>query len=209
MRPRCLIFIGCLAAIPVAAAWVQYLLHGLPPVPTLTLAQLKVLPGTPGFPAWLRLAHFVNFIFLFFLVRSGLSILVDHPRLYTDIGCTPGTEWARFTPLKVPTDRLWTAKDDCRYISPWLALPGFRHTVGIARQWHFLSVLFWVVNGFIYVALLFLCGHWTRLVPTSWHIIPDAWSNFVYYSTFHLPHEPDGFYRYNALQQLAYFASSS
>jgi hypothetical protein len=30
----------------------------------------------------------------------------------------------RFTPTKVPTDLLWTAKDDARYISPWLALPG-------------------------------------------------------------------------------------
>ena len=44
------------------------------------------------------------------------------------------------------------------------------------------------------------------LVPTSWQIVPDAWAVFVHYATFHLPPEPNGFYHYNALQQLAYFA---
>jgi sulfoxide reductase catalytic subunit YedY len=61
------------------------------------------------------------------LIRSGLSILMDHPRLYLNDHCTPGTEWIRFTPLTVPKDRLWTARDDARYISPAVALPGYRH----------------------------------------------------------------------------------
>ena len=46
-----------------------------------------------------------------------------HPRLYFNDHCTPGTEWIRFTPLRVPTDRIWTAKDDARYISPLSRLP--------------------------------------------------------------------------------------
>src|SRR5262249_24339246 len=33
----------------------------------------------------------------------------------------------------------------------------------------------------------------------------EAWAVFVHYATFHLPSEPDGFYRYNSLQQLSYF----
>jgi len=37
--------------------------------------------------------------------------------------------------------------------------------------------------------------------------VPNAWNVFVHYATFHLPPEPDGFYRYNALQQLAYFGA--
>ena len=64
------------------------------------------------------------------LIRSGLSILMDHPRLYFNNGCTPGTESIRFTPLKVPKDRVWRASDDDRYISPIFALPGYRHSVG-------------------------------------------------------------------------------
>jgi DMSO/TMAO reductase YedYZ molybdopterin-dependent catalytic subunit/thiosulfate reductase cytochrome b subunit len=105
----------------------------------------------------------------------------------------------------VPTDRLWTAKEDSRHLSPWIGLPGYRHTVGMARHWHFLSVLFWVGNGAAFVALLFGTGYWRRLVPMSWQVFPDAWAVFVHYATLHLPQEPNGFYRYNALQQLAYF----
>jgi hypothetical protein len=33
------------------------------------------------------------------LIRSGVSILMDHPRLYWNDHCTPGNEWIRFTPL--------------------------------------------------------------------------------------------------------------
>ena len=131
---------------------------------------------------------------------------MEHPRLYWNVHCTPNTEWLRLTPIEVPTDRVWTAKDDARYLSPWIGLPGYRHTVGIARHWHFLSVLFWVGNGLIFVVLLFGTGQWRRLVPASWSVVPDAWAVFVHYATFHLPPEPNGFYRYNALQQLSYFA---
>jgi methionine sulfoxide reductase catalytic subunit len=76
----------------------------------------------------------------------------------------------------------------------------------MARHWHFLSVLFWVGNGLVFVALLFGTGRWRRLVPPSWSIVPDAWAIFVHYATFHMPPEPNGFYRYNALQHLTYFA---
>jgi thiosulfate reductase cytochrome b subunit len=130
---------------------------------------------------------------------------MDHPRLYWNVHCTPGTEWIRFTPVKVPLDRLYTAKDDARCLTPWIGLPGGRHTLGLARHWHFVSALFWVINGAIYVSLLFATGHWSRIVPTSWRIFPDAWAVFVHYVTFHLPPEPNGFFRYNALQQLSYF----
>ncbi|MDQ2732961.1 MAG: molybdopterin-dependent oxidoreductase, partial [Armatimonadota bacterium] len=129
----------------------------------------------------------------------------DHARLYWNVHCTPNTEWLRLAPYKVPTDRVWTAKEDALKLSPWIGLPGGKHTVGMARHWHFLSVLFWVVNGLVYVALLFTSDQWKRLVPASLQIIPEAWKVFVYYATFHLPPEPNGFYAYNALQQLSYF----
>src|SRR6185437_4415811 len=185
-----------------AAAYLQWAVAGLPAVPEHAIAP----PSAPhGFPAWLRLAHYVNLLFMVLLVRSGLQILADHPRLYWNLHCTPGSEWARFTSVAVPTDRVWTAKDDARHLSPWIGLPGYRHTIGMARHWHFLSALFWLLNGVVFIALLLSTPQWNRLVPTSWEIVPNAWKIFVHYATFHMPPEPDGYYRYNALQQLAYF----
>ena len=79
----------------------------------------------------------------------------DHPRLYFNSDCTPNSEWIRLTPIRIPTDRVWTAKDDARYISPIVATPGYRHTVGIARCWHFLNVYGFIVTGFLFVIMLF------------------------------------------------------
>ncbi len=192
-------------AIPILLAWLQFLIFGLPPEPSQYLVDPLALPIPYGFPAWLRLTHFFNFFFLMLLARSGLSILADHPRLYWSHHCTPGSEWIRFTPLAVPKDRLWTAKDDARYISPLVGLPGYRHTVGMARSWHFLSQCGFLINGLLFVVLLFFTDQWQRLVPTSWEIIPQAWNTLVHYATLHMPVEPNGFYHYNPLQQLAYF----
>lgn len=202
---RTLLLIVSPVVLIVAAAYIQWGLVGLPVVPEVAHATPETAVAPFGFPAWLRITHYVNLLFLVLLVRSGLQILADHPRLYWNVHCTPGSEWLRLTPITVPTDRVWTAKDDSRYLSPWIGLPGYRHTIGMARHWHFVSVLFWVANGLVFVTLLFATGQWKRLVPLSWQIVPDAWSVFVHYATFHLPAEPDGFYRYNALQQLSYF----
>jgi methionine sulfoxide reductase catalytic subunit len=189
----------------VAAAYIEWGTMGLPPVPFSPPLTAETAIKPYGFPAWLRITHYINFLFLILLIRSGLQILMDHPRLYGNIHCSPGTEWLRLTPVEVPKDRVWTSKDDSRHLSPWIGLPGYRHTVGMARHWHFLSVLVWVGNGLVFVVMLFGTGQWQRLMPTSWRIVPDAWAVFVHYATFHLPPEPNGFYGYNALQKLAYF----
>jgi thiosulfate reductase cytochrome b subunit len=204
IRLRTLLLLITPLMLPVAVAYAQWLIVGLPAMPSVSKGVLDASPQ--GFPLWLRATHYVNFLLIILLVRSGLQILVDHPRLYWNVHCTPGTEWLRLTPVEVPKDRVWTAKEDSRYLSPWIGLPGYRHTIGMARHWHFASALFWVANGIIYVALLFGTGQWRRLVPVSWEVVPDAWSYFVHYATFHFPPEPDTFYRYNPLQQLSYFA---
>jgi len=205
LRLRTLLVLASPLFLSVAAAYVQWGTCGLPPVPSIPRLTPETSSEPYGFPAWLRITHYVNFLFLILLIRSGLQILMDHPRLYWNVHCTPGSQWLRLTPIDVPKDRLWTAKEDSRYLSPWIGLPGRRHTVGMARHWHFLSVLFWVGNGLVFVVLLFCTGQWKRLVPTSWQIVPDAWAVFVHYATLHLPPEPNGFYHYNALQQLTYF----
>ena len=206
VRFKTLLVLAAMPLLAVLAAYGQWGFAGLPALPAMPVPANDAHMEPFGFPSWLRVAHYVNFLFLVLLVRSGLQILADHPRLYWNIHCTPGTEWLRLTPIEVPTDRLWTAKDDSRHLSPWIGLPGYRHTIGMARHWHFLSVLFWVANGIIFMALLFATDQWRRLVPVSWQIVPDAWAVWVHYATFHLPPEPNGFYHYNALQQLAYFS---
>jgi methionine sulfoxide reductase catalytic subunit len=205
VRPSLLLTAGAIVLLFLIAAWGQYLLIGLPYVHVYTPAELHNAKTPSGFPIWLRLAHYANFLLMMLIIRSGLSILWDHPRLYGNVHCSPKSEWARFTPLAVPTDRLWTANDDQRYLPPWLGLPGYKHTVGMARQWHFVCDLLWIATGSIYVIMILVSGHLLRLAPTSWQIVPQAWDTFVYYATLHLPPEPDGFYAYNALQQIAYF----
>lgn len=196
-----------LAIVPFTIAYVQWLAFGLP-----DLAESAISPQDPsapsGFPGFARWCHYLNFLFMIVIIRSGLQILMAHPRLYWNVHCTPGSEWLRLTPVaEIPKDRIWTANDDAQYLSPWIGLPGYRYCVGMARHWHFLGVLLWMINGAVFVGLLLSSSHWKRLVPTSWQILPDAWSVFVHYATFHMPPEPDGFYRYNALQQLAYFSA--
>jgi DMSO/TMAO reductase YedYZ molybdopterin-dependent catalytic subunit/thiosulfate reductase cytochrome b subunit len=131
---------------------------------------------------------------------------MDHPLLYFNDDCTPGSEWIRFTPIGVPRDRLWTAKDDARYISPLVATPGYRHTIGIARAWHFINVHGFIFVGIAFAILLAATEQWRRIVPTSPVVLGQAWNTWVHYVTLHLPAEPNGFYGYNALQQLAYFS---
>ena len=184
----------------------KFLFVGLPHIPPLPQIDPNNFAGPHGFPLWVRYCHFFNFLFLMMLIRSGLSILVDHPRLYFNNDCTPGSEWIRFTPIQVPTDRLWTAKDDARYISPIVATPGYRHTVGIARSWHFLDVYGFVLTGIFFVVMLFGTEQWRRLVPQSTLVLLQAWNTWVHYATFHMPPEFNGYYGYNALQQIAYFA---
>jgi len=204
VRRPYLIAAAVLALAPVVAAWVYYLMFGLPQLAPLGRHVAENVAHPIGFPAWLRLTHFVNLSLMALLVRSGLSILMDHPRLYWNDHSTPGSDWIRFTPLEVPRDKVWTAKDDSRYLSPWIGLPGYRHTIGIARHWHFLCAFFWLINGLTFVALLFFTSQWKRLLPTDPAIFVEAWKVMVHYATFHLPVEPDGFYKYNPLQQLAY-----
>jgi len=204
IKPYMLIILLAVLLATVGVAWLQYLVFGLPPEPSSVAVRLTAADPS-GFPGWLRLSHWVNFFFLILIIRSGLSILADHPRLYWNNGCAPDSEWIRFTPVKVPDDRVWTAKEDARYLNPIAGLPGYRHSVGLARCWHFITVPFFLLNGAVFIVLLFFTDQWKRLVPVSWRIIPDSWNVFVHYATVHMPIEPNGFYHFNALQQVSYF----
>ena len=158
---------------------------------------------TTGFPAWLRVQHFLNVLFMAFIIRAGIQVLADHPRLYWKRDCTPGTEWFRFQKA-VPTGRIWTAKDDSVTLPGWLGIPGIRHSIGLARWWHFSFGLLWIINGIVVYALLFWTGQWLRLVPTTWEVFPNAASTALQYLSLTFPAD-ESWTRYNSLQQLAYF----
>ncbi|HNE88599.1 MAG: molybdopterin-dependent oxidoreductase [Candidatus Nanopelagicales bacterium] len=172
-----------------------------------------VTPVDDGFPWWLRWQHFFNLLFMMFIIRAGLQILADHPRLYLNSASKPDTEWMRLRG-PVPEDRrdsddaqrIWTAKEDSVALPPQLGIPGFRHSIGLARWWHFSFDMFWLVNGVIFFILLFATGQWHRLVPTSWEIFPNAFSTALQYLSLELPSN-EGFTTYNALQLIAYFVT--
>jgi sulfoxide reductase catalytic subunit YedY len=197
-------FVVLVAGVAVAQA-----LRQLPGVQSFLLtypgAPPSVAPVTSGFPFWLRAQHFLNLLFMVFIIRAGIQILADHPRLYWKRDCTPGTDWFRFQ-KPVPTGRVWTAKDDSVTIPRWLGLPGLRHSIGLARWWHFSVNLLWTVNGVAFYVLIFTTDQWRRLVPTTWAVFPNAVSTLLQYFslTFPLDHS---WTQYNSLQQLVYFAT--
>ena len=158
----------------------------------------------PGVQWWVIVTHLANFFFMVMIVRAGWQILADHPRLYAKVDCTPDREVLRFRG-PVPKDRVWTAKDDAITLSPLFGMPGGRHTIGVARHWHFIFDILFVLNGIVYVVLLFATGRYLKLVPTQLSILPDAASCVVQYSALHLPLAPGGYFRFDAIQQLSYF----
>jgi methionine sulfoxide reductase catalytic subunit len=199
-----LIFLLLVMGVTVAQALreipaVQNFLLSYPGVP------LNAVAVTSGFPAWLRLLHFLNLFFMAFIVRAGVQILADHPRLYWKRDCTPGTEWFRFQSA-VPTGRIWTAKDDSVTLPAWLGIPGIRHSIGLARWWHFSITLLWMINGIAFYILLFATDQWRRVVPSTWEVFPNALSTALQYLSLTFPAD-HSWTRYNSLQQLAYFVT--
>lgn len=170
----------------------------------MTTFALAVGDPDVGFPAWLRITHLLNFIFMGLLIRSGWEIISTHPRMYWRNDCGPGTEWIRFTKKKVPPEEgAYFARDDECSLSPLISLPG-RKNVGIGRHWHAIVTAAWFVNGVIYVTLLFATGYWRRIVPTSWDIFPKAWESLKIYAGFGVP-SLEHFQPYDGLQHLTYF----
>ena len=76
--------------------------------------------------------------------------------------------------------------------------------VGINVWLHNTVDVLWIVNGAVYVTLLFTTGQWMRIVPTTWEVFPNAVSAALQYLTFTWPVE-NPWVAYNSLQVLAYF----
>jgi DMSO/TMAO reductase YedYZ molybdopterin-dependent catalytic subunit/thiosulfate reductase cytochrome b subunit len=157
-----------------------------------------------GFPVWIRATHWINVLLIGLVMRAGIQILGSYPRLYWNDHSTPGTEWLKLTRKRIPQERLWISLDQETKVPGWLGQPG-GNNLGLGRHWHFFAAIFWVLNGLVYVVLLFVTGEWRRLIPTSWAIVPAAWQTFVTYATLHVP-PASAFRPYDPLQQLTYAA---
>jgi thiosulfate reductase cytochrome b subunit len=76
--------------------------------------------------------------------------------------------------------------------------------ISITLWFHQALDILWLLNGLVFVVLLFLTGHWARLVPTTWEVFPNALSALIQYVSMDWPTE-NGWVNYNSLQMLAYF----
>jgi methionine sulfoxide reductase catalytic subunit len=159
----------------------------------------------PGLPLWVGAQHFFNLFLTIFIIRSGVQILSDHPRLYWTRHSTPGKDWFRIQ-KPVPAELLWTAKQDSISLPGQVGLPGIRHSIGLARWWHFGTDVLWLLNSLIFYVLLFATSQGRHVVPTSWAVFPNAVSVLIQYLSLRWPTE-QGWVAYNSLQLLAYFTT--
>lgn len=135
--------------------------------------------GTPvGFPAWLGWQHFLNAFFLLLIIRTGWIIR-----------------------SKVRPPAFWTRND-----SGILRWTGPKKRMGIYHWLHICLDVLWVLNGIVFIVLLFVTGQWLRIVPTSWDIFPNAISAALQYASFQWPPEY-AWTNYNSLQVLSYFVT--
>ncbi len=166
---------------------------------------MSELPGNApvGIPAWVGWQHFLNMFFMIFIIRSGVTIMADHPRFYWTRHSTPGKDWFRVQ-KPVPSNPLYTAKEDSITLPNGVGLPGRRHSIGLARWWHLGVDTLWLANGIVFFSLLFTTGQWMRLVPLHWDVVPNAISVAIQYLSLSWPTE-NGWNNYNSLQLIAYF----
>ncbi len=76
IRPTTLLLLISALVLPVVVAYVQWATVGLPALPSVPPP-----PDTAtaqGFPAWLRVTHYVNFLFVILLVLLVNGITVQH-----------------------------------------------------------------------------------------------------------------------------------
>lgn len=134
--------------------------------------------GAPvGIPAWLGWQHFLNFFFIVFVLRTGWIIRSKK---------RPPAFW---TPTKFRLNKNKPAQ-----------------RMGLYHWFHIQMDFLWVLNGVVFIVLLFVTGQWMRIVPTSWDVFPNALSAALQYASMTWPTDT-AWVNYNSLQVLAYFTT--
>ncbi|MBO1269247.1 cytochrome b/b6 domain-containing protein [Arthrobacter cavernae] len=134
--------------------------------------------GTPtGLPAWLGWQHFLNMFFLVLIIRTGWQVRTTTRSAGSWTRNNKGFIKTKNPPTKISLE-LW---------------------------FHLTLDALWVLNGIVFIILLFATGQWLRIVPTSWDVFPNALSAALQYASLNWPTE-NGWINYNSLQLLTYFA---
>jgi len=132
--------------------------------------------------AVVRITHWVNALALTIMVGSGLRIFNAYPRFARrgeTFCCYP------FAGRRIPASLTFGG---------WLAG---------ARNWHFAMMWVLVVNGFVYLAFIYLHGEWRDLIPRR-GVVRDVGEMVKFYLTIRKDHPRQG--KHNALQRMAYFS---
>lgn len=131
-----------------------------------------------GLPAWLGWQHFLNMFFLFLMIKTGWQVRTQQ---------RPPAHWTRNNKGLIKTK-------------------GAPKRISINLWFHLVLDALWVLNGLVFMVLIFATGHWVRIVPTSWDVFPNALSAGLQYLALNWPVE-NGWVNYNGLQLLAYFVT--
>lgn len=100
----------------------------------------------------------------------------------------------------------WQVRGERHPPAVWTSRRNRRRRMGLTTWGHLAVDALWIVNGVVFVVLLFATGRWVKIVPTSWEVLPNALSAALQYLTLDWPTH-DGWVTYNSLQQLFYFAT--
>ncbi|MGM7678496.1 cytochrome b/b6 domain-containing protein [Microbacterium sp. A94] len=96
-----------------------------------------------------------------------------------------------------------SVRHDKRPTAFWTARGNAKTKISLTLWFHQALDILWLVNGIVFVILLFVTGQWMRVIPTSWEVFPNALSAALQYVSLDWPTE-NGWVNYNSLQQLAY-----
>lgn len=143
---------------------------------------IATYPGTPTFPAETPTGiptwlGWQHFLNAFFLVLIIRTALDIRSKKRPPAFWTPRRSWFGIAPRRV----------------------------GLNVWFHISLDVLWLLNGAVFIVLLFVTGQWMRIVPTNWDVFPNALSGAIQYASLNWPTE-NPWVAYNALQVLAYFA---
>lgn len=132
--------------------------------------------------AVVRITHWVNVIALTVMIGSGLRIFNAYPAF-----ARKGETFCCYPFERTPIPAAFT-------FGGWLAG---------ARNWHFAMMWVLALNGFVYLAFIYLHGEWRDLVPRR-GVVRDSLEMVKFYLALRKDHPRQG--KHNALQRMAYFS---